>query len=594
MTMNITLTPNALYSQPQTLTVDKVATLIGENGSGKSCILHSIFDSKLSNRGLEDLRVVCFSSGQNENFSKNFSRFLNQQRRRGESLSLECFYYDKSWSKLLIFLATSLHSNGQVRDFLRQGGYVDEAEISATQRDDTTTRLEIKFKIDKRYVERVQDALRQETSGVVDTLRATPYFRSLTNFISNVVDADYDFEDVLRKRAVTLGSDSLLSVSYISDIPDEDEVHPERIRVQENPTVSFYTQAADNNYFIDRDSLKLTLKDDLELDQLSDGEYQLLFLYALVDLFDAENTLFLLDEADSHLHYQNVERLWEILKGIDGTAITTTHLLDSITANDFSAIKVVENGCIRDDDKVRQLINRLSVLSRASTVEFKVCAKVANMALLDDFNDWEIFLRLAERKGLDIARLSSVYAFKKTSNYETVNTPFAKAKLEWVETLSKVDEALESRQIFLICDKDNAELQFDDQTGVKVCGQVYRRQIRAIDWPHGLNVSVHLLAWKRREIKNYLLSHTALNHHGILHEINGNGDLGENHHLLPHDSADNDGIRRLNAKPVVDPLINGEHGFCKEKLQAYIDLIPPEEISEDIENMYNYIIGKLN
>lgn len=32
----------------------------------------------------------------------------------------------------------------------------------------------------------------------------------------------------------------------------------------------------------------------------------------------------------------------------------------------------------------------------------------------------------------------------------------------------------------------------------------------------------------------------------------------------------------------------------KEALQAYIDLIPPDEISEDIENMYNFIVGKIN
>ena len=593
MNMNITLSPNVLHNQSQTLTVDKVATLIGENGSGKSCILHSIFDSKLTNGGLEGLRVVCFSSGQNENFSKNFSLFLNRQRRRGEGLSLECFYYDKSWSKLLIFLATCLHTNGKVREFLRQGNYVNEAEISETQHDDTTTRLEVKFKVDKRYAERVQDALRQEEQGEVDTLRATPYFRSLANFISEIVDSDYDFEDVLRKKSITLSAENLLSLSYVSEVVDE-EGQGQPNSIQENPTVNFYTQAADKNYFIDRDTLKLKLKDGIELDQLSDGEYQLLFLYALIDLFDAENTLFLLDEADSHLHYKNVERLWEILKEIDGKAITTTHLLDSITANDFHAIKVVEKGQIREDDKVRQMINRLSVLSRASTVEFKVCAKIAYMALLDDYNDWDIFLRLAERKGLDVTRLTTVYAFKKTSSYASTNESFAKAKIQWVDTLSKVDEPLSTQQIFLICDRDNAPLDIDPQSGVKVRGHDHRQKINAITWPNGTNVSIHLLAWRRREIKNYLLSYAALSHHRVLHEINGNGDLGPNHHLAPNDSADNDGIRQLDVKPVIDPLINGEHGFCPEKLQTYIDLIPREEISEDIENMYNYIIGKLN
>lgn len=47
-------------------------------------------------------------------------------------------------------------------------------------------------------------------------------------------------------------------------------------------------------------------------------------------------------------------------------------------------------------------------------------------------------------------------------------------------------------------------------------------------------------------------------------------------------------------KEVIDPLINTEGlGLDPDKLQAYIDLIPPQEISEDITNMYNFIIGKL-
>ncbi|MBF4254436.1 ATP-binding protein, partial [Vibrio anguillarum] len=58
--------------------------------------------------------------------------------------------------------------------------------------------------------------------------------------------------------------------------------------------------------------------------------------------------------------------------------------------------------------------------------------------------------------------------------------------------------------------------------------------------------------------------------------------------------GDNDDIRRLNAKNVIDPLINTEGiGLDINKLQAYIDQIPPDEISEDITNMYNFIIGKL-
>jgi AAA15 family ATPase/GTPase len=593
--MDLNLAPNPLHNARQILRFDKVATLIGENGSGKSCILQSIFDTKLARNDFEELRVVCFSSGQNENFSERFSRYLSQERRAGRSLNLECFYFDKSWSKLLIFLATCLHSGGKVREFLRSNDYVEEQEVTETNSDDTSSRLSMKFKVDRRYAERVQEALQAEAQGETETLRSTPYFRSLASFIEKNVDEQYDFEKALHKRPVELSSKKLLAASYVSERPENDENEEGRVQqqIQDDPTVSFFTQAADNNYFLDREGLKLSLKGGLELDQLSDGEYQLLFLYALIDLFDAENTLFLLDEADSHLHYQNIDRLWGILRRLQGRAITTTHLLDSITANEFHAIKVVEQGCIRDDDKLKQLIARLSILSRASSVEYEVCAKIAHMALLDDYNDWDIFLRLAARKGLDTSSLESVYAFKKSSSYANENESFGKAKIQWTETLSKVECALVTTQLFLICDRDEAMLDIEPQSGVKVQGQQYRDQIRTIHWPRGANVSVHLLAWQRREIKNYLLSHTALSHHGKLAEINS-VELAQVHHLVANDPGDNEGIRRLAVKDTINPLINGSDGLCPRMLQAYIDLIPPDEISTDIKNMYDFIVGKLN
>jgi hypothetical protein len=59
----------------------------------------------------------------------------------------------------------------------------------------------------------------------------------------------------------------------------------------------------------------------------------------------------------------------------------------------------------------------------------------------------------------------------------------------------------------------------------------------------------------------------------------------------------NEGLGQLassKVKSILDPLINTDgNGLDIAKLQAYIDLIPPDEISKDITNMYNFIIGKL-
>lgn len=598
--MELTLFPNPLHGQPQTLYINKVATLIGENGSGKSSILQSVFEERLNKRAHQHLNVVCFSSGQNENYSEKFGIYLKRERQAGRGLGLECLYFDKSWSKLLIFLATATKRTGKVRSFLRERDYVHESMIAG---DDQSTRLKCAFKIDKNYASRVQDALKREESGEVNTLRNTPYFRSLDSFISTFHSRDYEFEQPLRKRIIEIPANRLIEVSF--DYPrqsqaGEEEVEAGEVNVQAqnitfDPEVSFFTQAADNDYFIDKQGCKLIFKGGIELDQLSDGEYQLLFLYALIDLFDAPNTLFLFDEADSHLHYKNVEKLWSLLHSIQGYAITTTHLLDSISAkeNRIEHLKVVEHGRINEENKIKQLISRLSVLSRAKSVEFEVCGKLPNIALLDDYNDWIIFTKLVIRAGWDISRLAPVHAMKKSSSYATASETFGKGKIDWLHGLSKIESPLITTKIFLICDRDEAALEWNVNDGVQVNGSTYRDLLAAIPWPRGTHISPYLLAWKRREIKNYLLSHTALSHYGVLDQIN-NGDIAQRNYLQPNNPADNDDIRRLNAKEVIDPLINTEGlGLDPDKLQAYIDLIPPQEISEDITNMYNFIIGKL-
>lgn len=592
--MNLTLAPNVLHRESQSLNLDKVATLIGENGSGKSTILGSIFEQRLANEAHQSLNVVCFSSGQNENYSSKFSRYLSRERLAGRGLSLECLYFDKSWSKLLIFLATATKREGRVRGFLKDKGYIEESGT-----DDISTIFRTSFKIDKNFTNRVQDALRKEEAGDLGTLRSTAYFRTLDSFITNLISEEYDFSQPLRKRTINIPANCLVDVSF--DYPrqmqagEEDaeagNVHAVASSQFFDPEVSFFTQAADNDYFIDKSDSQLLFSRNLELDLLSDGEYQLLFLYALVDLFDSPNTLFLLDEADSHLHYKNVEKLWALLHSLQGQTITTTHLIDSISAkeNRIEHIKVVENGKINEDNKLKQIISRLSILSRAKSVEYEVCGKLPYIVLMDDYNDWQIFLKLAQKKGHDITPLQAVHAIKKTSSYTTTNETFAKAKIDWLHGLSKIETAFHTTKIFLICDRDEANLDWH-QNGVLVNG--YNTLLRSIQWPIGSRVSTYLLGWKRREIKNYLLSFTALNHYGVVHQINDD-TIAPRDYLKANYPSDNDSIRKLNAKEVIDPLINDQNGLNLAKLQAYIDLIPPEEISEDITNMYDFIIGKL-
>jgi hypothetical protein len=251
----------------------------------------------------------------------------------------------------------------------------------------------------------------------------------------------------------------------------------------------------------------------------------------------------------------------------------------------------VEKGRISEDNKVKQLINRLSVLSRAKSVEFEVCGKLPNIALLDDYNDWVIFTKLAARKGLDVSLLAHVHAIGKPSSRNDDNEQIGKAKIDWTQSLSKAETEFETLNVFLVCDRDNSNPRWHEN-GVLLLGAP-REEVSRIRWPGNRRIQTFLLAWRRREIENYLLSYSALTHFGVIGAINNN-QLGQDLHLRDGEPGDNDGIRMLDVKQVINPLIETQ-GVGKDltKIEFYVNQMKPAEISEDITNMYNFIIGKL-
>lgn len=572
------LPKNTLHDKEQDVFFEKVTALIGENGAGKSSVLQSVFINCLTKKYLPEKKVVCFSSGQNEKYSTYFSDYLSHERQANRGLNLDCCYYDKSWSKLLIFISTICKPDGLVRNFLYDKGYID---VSDDKSDDTSSKLTLTVRVNSAYVNRVKMALAQEEQGIDNTLRYSAYHRTLESFINNIVNTDYDFESPLEVQEIFITHSNFFNPSFEEA---EDSFF--------DPIITFFTQAADNDYFIIKPSLQLEFKNNIELNDISDGEYQVLFLYSLLDLFDSTNTLFLLDEIDSHLHYKNIELLWHRLHNINGYAITTTHLLDSITAteNSFKNLKIVDKGKIKEDDKIKTIIDRLSVLTRISDVQFEVCCKLENIALMDDYNDWTIFYALAKKKGLDVSKLDELHAIKQSSGYENLSQKFAKPKLEWIESLLNINSAKKVKKIFMICDKDEAPITYQ-KDGVQVNGSEYSKNITTLENKN--KIKIYLLAWQRREIKNYLLSYTALSYHGLIEQVN-NADLPENCFLKENNPGDNPAIGRLNVKPYITKLIDSDGiGLDKSKLYPYIELIPPNEISDDIENMYNFLVEKL-
>lgn len=599
--ISLSLPGNVLHTEPQTLEFEKIATFIGGNGSGKSTILKSIFEEKLAGKRYQDYKIVCFSSGQNESYSKSFSAYLNKERLQRNALNLDCFYYDKLWSKLLIFLATTSQHTGLVRNFLKQNNYVVDNEFD----EDTTTKLSFNVKVEEPYTKLVKEAVEDEEKGETDVITNKSYHQTLRSFINKLVSETYTFTAPLDKKNVQLTQDVLSKISFETGE-----------QASFDSMVMFFTQAADNDYFIDKSSINLTFEKNtgsggstiLGLEDLSDGEYQLLFLLALIDLFDTEETIFLLDEADSHLHYKNIDKIWSVFNNIQGRIITTTHLLDSITKSGIKKLKVIDNGQVKPGQKLEYLIDRLKELSEISNTQLQALSMSENIVYIDDENDWDIFKLLVIKKLADSTeeklsikrKLDNFVVIKQESSYQNGTEVFARSKLgrlgNFVEYLE--GHPHKTKNVYLICDRDELQLT---RIGTGKCDLLVKGD--SINKYNNEKLTSHLLSWKRREIKHYLLSYTALLDVGNIASVENELDLGTKSKLSANLSGDyttdsiyNDKLSSLKSdivKRVIDPHINThKQGFSIEKANDYINRIPKDEISEDIVNMYNYLASK--
>ena len=619
--MELTFSLSHTFTEPQSINIDRVATLIGENGSGKSSVLRSIFTQKLSGKAYKDHKIVCFSSGQNERFSGDFLNHLNKTKLSENNLQLSCFYFDKSWSRLLIFLATTLKSTGKARNFLVNSGYAIEDD-----KVDISTTLKISFRVDGQYVKQIQDALQREARGEIDTIRQTAFHRSLESFIDECIQGQYDFEEPIKKNLFDLNQTTLLKVSFDTEKHEDGETC-----VTFDPEIGFFIRAAHNSYFLDRETASLTFSNSLELSSLSDGEYQILFLYSLIDLFDDVSTIFILDEADSHLHYKNIEKFWTTLSAIKGRAISTTHLLDSIYCVGIDNIRVLNQGKVHLPSESKELLGRLSQLSNIKKSEFKALTYYKKIVLIDDLNDWlifkELYKRLKSPYGIPDEHYEKIFdeaaAVKISSGWNTHNCNFAESKLQWVENFTKFCEGLDikTNNIYLICDRDNLPL---DGIGTSASPLI----VQGVNANSGKAIKTNILAWRRREIKHYLLSYTALgdcisviNNHKLPEAAYLREGYNGDYLLERHDGQYRPIIERIVrsgkkvaveteqlvfnnylatlssdlVKTVLSPFIENlesePYGLDKGLLLDYISRIESDEVSEDIANMYNYIFG---
>tara|TARA_Y100000588_G_C14217840_1_gene909655 strand:- start:710 stop:2023 length:1314 start_codon:yes stop_codon:yes gene_type:complete len=428
------------------------------------------------------------------------------------------------------------------------------------------------------------------------------YHLTLSNFINILVDDSYDFSQPLELKTIQFTQSGLSNVSFETDE-----------HTSFDSKIMFFTQAADNDYFVVKKSLNLEFlkvngssgeeSKPLRLEDLSDGEYQLLFLYALVDLFDRENTLFLFDEADSHLHYKNIDHLWTTFNKISGRALTTTHLIDSISKSGMDKLKVIDKGEIKSGEKISYLASRLKELSEINNTQLKAMSIAENIVFMDDEDDWIIFKQLAIRKLAEteakkaqmLSFLNKFIVIKQESGFEKDAQVFGHAKIKRLDNFVGYLEGHlhNTKNVYLICDRDEYLL---NNIGTEKCKLLV--QNNGTQKFNKNKLTSHLLSWKRREIKHYLVSPTALTN--TVDDLNDRLDLGARTRLFEGKTGDYDTNGKYNdklasiesslIKDIIDPYVKVEVGFCPNKAQDFVNRIPKEEISEDIVDMYNYLV----
>lgn len=583
-------------SQEIDFTNKKLCTLIGENGSGKSTLLESIFNKYIENENnLRDTfvdevnnvsyldtnnfadtnRCIVFSSGQNQLFSKIFNNNEKNSRTFGrrEVFQANSFYFNYEWCRLLVFFASAIKPDGLVHNYLLDKNYIDV---------DNNLILRFAIRVRQPLLDAITRELYIESTGnhVENALYRSLYIEYLEKLLNVIYDEDYDFTDTenlyrIVSSRVDFNADQVID-SLGNDI---------------NKIFTFFARASSSwlsNFKLN--DMSLYLKDNLEFDQLSDGEYQLLAIYALIDLFDNENTIFLLDEIDSHLHFKNITKLWDSLNNIEGKVLTTTHILDSIILNEIDSLKIVDNARILNEVVIEDIIARIENISSNKSYKYKLASKVEYIALVENISDWFIFEELLKKKKPDYDNtiFKKVHPINCSSGYENKSDDFGKSKILWFQEFKSVVEREENKlkEIFMICDKDELhENRLNSNLTVKL-DDFQKKELKKYDG----KTFPRLLSWKRREIENYFISATMLEYYEKKEDIE---KLLPRELVLENNSMDIVSIQNLEVKDIIKSLFSNEDGNDYDKIKEVIAKIPPEEISVDIVKMYEFIKSKV-
>lgn len=573
-----------------------VNLLIGPNGSGKSSFLEYMFNYDSENN------CIAYSSGINESFSSIYEIHLNKLAKlasrsfysyqRGEEESDEPikFFFTKDWAPFLILVSAYIGREGSLihkwLDFF--GLKISSFDFSIQ----TSSYYRNKIKASTQNIEKGLLDYGPESSRVHkllstfvmddEQLSSLPKIRlfhgndnaPLYTQNSRIEDSLYNylFDTGLFSRIDDMGAKSSVAIKRLF----------QTLQVISNgkrPIVSLKTSTIN---FVNSTSSLICLS------QLSDGEFQLLLISALIDLFDSENSFFILDEVDAHIHPKLIKDVWSSFDNLAGVAVTSTHNMMTISIADFNRIIFLESGqVVNASTKKNKLVETLCGAFFAEPVWKSLLYTIQTIYIIDGECDWEIFKKLCQKQGfdLDVLEVNSLVVTRSSTTQSANRNDLIKAKEMWVEDFlrstskAEVDQGkLKLKNFVLICDSDTyvvneTQNQLDfrtrNQDGYKITS----------------------IIWNRRTIENYLISPAArLADNATQPEdfIWGTTmDFGEVSEATLREIS----RKRMDCKATVQKFIVDDKGLNSERLSAYVERMEDGDIDQYLKRVYEKIVS---
>lgn len=579
--------------KPQSVDVQPGLTvLVGTNGSGKSSFLEYLF----LNNTFEN--CVVYSSGVNESFSPKYRSYLKSIYRNSQKIvsstsdDIEMpggkYFFSKEWAPFLILASSFLSREGShTALWMRHLGF---KVASFGFEVNLPSAFRSKLKIALQNIEEGITDFRFETSQLVKFLNRLTSNELEENLNNTKFKVNWGSVEDLSENPRTVVNDILYRELFDSQLFTA-------LDARINPVKKFFQMlqvlsvGGSGSRFIPLENSLITFNRGgqlLTIQDLSDGEFQILLNAALLDLFDESNSLFLLDEVDAHIHPTMVSKVWSSFDRVLGYAFTTSHNLLTISNTEYNRIIFLEDGTIISDTaKKVKLVEDICGTLFGAPVWKSLLYTVENLVLIDGLGDWDIFKELIVKAGIDFAPLEdSILVIEKSSGTDTNSREnLVKGKLLFVEEMlemakkSKIDPSqIKLRNIFMICDSDAYVCTtegLDIKSGFQARGRV--------------RFNVHSIIWNRRNIEGYLISPTARVHYDaadpadfIWGDLDNFGSLTEN--LLTQERK-----QRVDSKPIVRNFIGAE-GFDKISMKEYVKRMSADDLDPYLILVFNEVL----